>query len=53
MTLLAFYVLLTVHLGIVFVNNQLDAQFFPVCLFHSIQIFHDCSNYKVICKRQV
>jgi hypothetical protein len=23
-----FYVLLTVHLGIIFVNNQLDAQFF-------------------------
>jgi hypothetical protein len=23
-----FYVLLTVHLGLVFVNNQLDAQFF-------------------------
>jgi len=28
LTCLAFYVLLTVHLGIIFVNNQLDAQFF-------------------------
>jgi len=28
------YVLLTMHLGIIFVNNQLDAQFFfHVCLF--------------------
>jgi hypothetical protein len=30
----SFYVLLTVHLGIIFANNQLDAQFlFHVCLF--------------------
>jgi len=31
---LYFYVLLTVHLGIILVNNQLDAQlFFWICLF--------------------
>jgi len=30
-----FHVLLTVHLGITFVNNQLDAQFF-LCMFISI-----------------
>ena len=29
------YVLLTVHLGIIFVNNQLDAEFFP-CTYISI-----------------
>ena len=28
-----FYVLLTVHPGTIHVNNQLDAQFFLVCLF--------------------
>ena len=28
-----FYILLTVHLGIILVNNQLDAQFFCMCLF--------------------
>jgi len=29
-----FYVLLTVHLGIILVNDQLDAQFFfRICLF--------------------
>ena len=31
-----FYALLTVHLGIIFVNNQLDAQFFFSCMFISI-----------------
>ena len=31
-----FCVLLTVHLGIIFVNNQLDAQFFFFCIFISI-----------------
>jgi hypothetical protein len=31
-----FYVLLTVHLGIILVNDQLDAQFFfLICLFQS------------------
>jgi hypothetical protein len=33
---LFFYVLLTVNLGIIFVNNQLDAQFFFSCMFISI-----------------
>ena len=28
-----FYVLLTVHLGIILINNQLDAQFFSVCVY--------------------
>ena len=28
-----FYVLLTVHLITVFVNNQLDVHFFYICLF--------------------
>jgi hypothetical protein len=32
---LYFYVLLTMHLSIIFVNNQLDAQFFS-CMFISI-----------------
>jgi len=27
---------LTVHLGIIFVNNQIDAQFFFLCMFISI-----------------
>jgi hypothetical protein len=31
-----FYVLLTVHLGIIFVNNQLDVQFFFSYMFISI-----------------
>jgi len=31
-----FYVLLTLHLGIFFVNNQLDAQFLFSCMFISI-----------------
>jgi len=34
-----FYVLLTVHLGIIFVNNQLDAQFFSMCVyFYSLHV---------------
>ena len=32
-SLIEFYVLLTVHLITVFVNNQADAQFFFLCLF--------------------
>jgi hypothetical protein len=32
----AFYVLLTVHLGMIFVNNQLDAQFLKFVYFHSL-----------------
>jgi hypothetical protein len=35
-----FYVLLTVHLGIILVNDQLDAQFFfLICLFQSSSFF--------------
>jgi len=33
--IIIYYVLLAVHLGIIFVNNQLDAQFFS-CVFISI-----------------
>jgi len=33
-----FYVLLTVHLGIIFVNNQLEAQFFIYVYFYSIHV---------------
>ena len=34
-----FYVLLTVHLGIIFVNNQLDAQFFFMYVyFYSLHV---------------
>ena len=34
-----FYVLLTVHLGIIFVNNQLDAQFFLMYVyFYSLHV---------------
>jgi len=35
----AFYVLLTVHFGIIFVSNQLDAQFFFMYVyFHSLHV---------------
>jgi hypothetical protein len=34
-----FYVLLTVHLGIILVNNQLDAQFLFLCVyFNSLHV---------------
>jgi len=33
-----FYVLLNVHLGIIFVNNQLDAQFFFYVYFYSLHV---------------
>jgi len=34
-----FHVLLTVHLGIIFVNNQLDAQlFFMYVYFYSLHV---------------
>jgi len=37
--LLQFYVLLTVHLGIIFVNNQLDARFFFMYVyFYSLHV---------------
>ena len=32
-TISEFYVMLTVHLGIIFVNNQLDAQFFFIYVY--------------------
>jgi hypothetical protein len=36
---IVFYVLLTVHLGIIFVNNQLDTQlFFMYFYFYSLHI---------------
>jgi hypothetical protein len=39
LTGLAFYVLLTVHLGIIFVHNQLDAQFFFMNVnFYSVHV---------------
>ena len=43
-----FYVLLTVHLGIFLVNNQLDAQlFFFVCLFQFSTCFEQpCAHYQ-------
>jgi hypothetical protein len=38
-TVLFFYVLLTVQLGIIFVNNQLDAQFFFMYVyFYSLRV---------------
>jgi hypothetical protein len=38
-TLFKFHVLLTVHLGIIFVNNQLDAQlFFMYVYFYSLRV---------------
>jgi len=33
-----FYVLLTVHVGMIFVNNQLDAQFFIYVYFYSLHV---------------
>jgi len=43
-----FYVLLTVHLGIILVNNQLDAQFsFRICLFQiSTRFEHSCAHHQ-------
>jgi hypothetical protein len=34
-----FYVLLTVHLGIIFVNNQLDAQLFSFMFISNLYVF--------------
>jgi len=56
-----FYVLLTVHLGIILFNDQLDAQFFFVCFYFnslhvsSIQVliirrFNCISTISSICK---
>jgi len=33
-----FYVLLTVHPGMILVNNQLDAQFFMYVYFYSLRV---------------
>jgi len=43
-----FYVLLTVHLGSVLVNNQLDAQFFfHIYLFQFSTCFeHSCAHHQ-------
>jgi hypothetical protein len=43
-----FYVLLTVHLDSILVNNQLDAQFFfRVCLFNFSRCFeHPCAHHQ-------
>jgi hypothetical protein len=44
-----YYVLLTVHLGIIFVNNQLDAQFFFMSVyFYSL---HVSGNHVPIIRR--
>ena len=38
-SVLLFYVLLAVHLGVIFVNNQLDAQFYFTCVyFYSLHV---------------
>jgi len=44
-----FYVLLTLHLGAVLVNNQLDAQFFyHICLFQFSTCFeHPCAHHQM------
>ena len=34
-----FYIMLTLHLGIIFVNNQLDAQFFSCMFINILYIF--------------
>ena len=44
-----FYVLLTVHIGIVLVNNRLDAQFFPVYVY--FDTLHVSSNHVHIIRR--
>ena len=41
-----FYVLLTVHLGIILVNNQLEAQFFSVYVY--FDTLHVSSNHVLI-----
>jgi hypothetical protein len=44
-----FYVLLTVHLGIILVNNQLDAQFFFVYVyFYSLHVSVSGSHEPII-----
>ena len=41
-----FYILLTVHLGITLVNNQLEAQFFSVYVY--FDILHVSNNHVLI-----
>jgi hypothetical protein len=44
-----FYVLLTVHLGIILVNNQFDAEFFSVYVY--FDTLHVSSNRVLIIRR--
>ena len=44
-----FYVLLTVHLGIILVNNQHDAQLFSVYIY--FDTLHVSSNHVLIIRR--
>jgi hypothetical protein len=44
-----FYVLLTVHLGIIFVNNQLDARFFSMYVY--IYSLHVSDSHVPIIRR--
>jgi hypothetical protein len=46
---LEFYVLLTVHLSIILVNDQLDAQFFFLCVYFNS--LHVSSNLVLIIRR--
>jgi len=48
-TLVEIYVLLTVHLGIILVNNQLDTQFFSVYVY--FDTLHVSSNHVLIIRR--
>jgi hypothetical protein len=44
-----FYVLLTVHLGIILVNDQFNAQFFYICLFQISTCFqHSCAHHRIV-----
>jgi hypothetical protein len=41
------YILLTVHPGIILVNNHLDVQFFFLCLFQIFTCFeHLCAHHQ-------
>jgi hypothetical protein len=44
-----FYFLLTVHLGIIFVNNQIDAQFFFMYVY--FYFLHVSGSYVPIIRR--
>jgi hypothetical protein len=42
-----FYVLLTVYLDIILVNDQIDAQLFPMCLFQFATCFEQpCAHHQ-------